>query len=385
MVEVRRGDQLLEGFEFSSRLRDSAVIVELAHIEREAMKAGYEGPRGRSLTALSKGDRRHCERFRAMLTRGNAQQIESDAFRALCAVLNETGQLRVGLQKVDRQTRSAEAAHREGLWLANEIPTQGVRGRGTRAREAALMLGVSKLITNQGVFDGPTRHLFPRKPIAPDVVDLIRSVSRVSPAITVLELRVDELLDGRAFANDLERVRAVMAPGGPRTLVLPLDPSRGPDLILEDGRQSPLVPLLIRRDGWEATREIVKPGGSLGVSVAAPTPLAGAAPGKRLVMRLASVRILQESGPPLRPRAYGVFGQADAGQALELVADTFERDDNWPPIDLLLRAREEARVHRGECRDPQTLHADRAVASLALNAALLDDWVPARRPAAARY
>jgi hypothetical protein len=382
MTERRQGDRLLEAYGLAAAGgRYADQIVEFASVTREAMKRGF-GPRGRTLKALAEADRAKRDEYATLLRRVDPYEVEHHALEALRTVVGEPLQLRVGVQQIDKQAHASDAE----LWPPEEIPP-GVRGA-RKPKTSALMLVVSKVITDDGIFDGPTRQLRSSRPRAPEVTDLVNKAWEVNSSLTVIDLRVDQLMRNGPFSRELGLLKRLMAPGGNRTLVLPLDPGRG--VLFDDGRRTEEVNrMLISEHAWQAWHalDIAGPRGDETYSVAVSMPGSMSIDGedeKPVSVRLARVRAESWSGAPPRPSAFAVFGGVDQPRALELVAQAFERGDDWPPIARFRHAREVARVHRGECRTPRRLHSDRAVASLAFNAALLDGWMPALPAVAGR-
>jgi len=80
---------------------------------------------------------------------------------------------------------------------------------------------------------------------------------------------------------------------------------------------------------------------------------------------------------PSEPRLVAVLQLEDPEAIAELAAKTLSATDDHPQIAAFMQARAQARVFQGEQQTRQALHVDRAIASIAVAAHLLEQFVGA--------
>jgi hypothetical protein len=356
-------------------------IVALAELTNRWIREGARGRR--SLSHLTAGDARERRRFSSVAD-ADPHAIEVALLRAQRELSDEPLAMRIGLNDVDKQARNTD-----DLWPSTMIGRQrGAR----RVREGRLMIVSSK---NFGfpTLPGATAVVRPRQLPTAAVREVLRTIHEADPEARIVAVELD---DFDASVARLQR-RALQ----PFTL-------RVPGLVHEAGFEGPValflepVPPISRtpvggarditglrigvRGGWSepypAEVEVAGPDDEIErqpvvVRVSAELSVGDRARGFRA--RVARVTNDQRDGVrvPPEPRLVAVLQLEDPEAIAELAAKTLSATDDHPHIAAFMRARTAARVFQGEQQTRQALHVDRAIASIAVAAHLLEQFVGA--------
>lgn len=337
---------------------------------------GCRGRRSVRSLARSRGERDVLAR----VAQADATVIETTLMRAQREMSDEPLKVRLGLTEVDKQ-----AGHTDDVWLATDLPRQ--RGS-TRARSGALMLGTSKVV-GRPTLPGVTAVI--RRGQRPDaaIAQMLRAIYQADPDARILDANFDYFDACLSFRRNetvphirrrLPELASPLQASGPLALWLPDEepllstPVEGParDVLgLRAGRRgdwtdpSFTVVERVDTDGalvrWEVKARITD-------------QLRIGTPAASFRARVVRFEFMRPPGALLAPEPalVAVVGEHDEERIVELAVDALSTADEHPTIANFIRRRADARVFKGEQQSREALHADRAVAAVALAIDLLD-------------